>query len=687
MSSEDSAECALNTTECILKAVASILSEVQDQNSEYNWDPVTFAFTAVIGLVALVFAGLTIVQTLLAAGPGRIKSGAYAIGPWARLNTRRLDWVEMRFLTTSYTPVLMESAMWNSEWETVAEPRVTPAGFRMINDDSQDPETLKKGLASYFPATWLALLTSLGLDETSIWKTKSTGADYIPSEFSTVPAYGSVGFIVTLAMILSDGEGRLFIDPESRLPMVQSGSFNLTFRQHPLLGAVGFFEMYDARAILVKRLDPLEIRNRVSHAYGYMDVLAERGEQGTPDRQKYMRWHTMGPRWNYIYEQWSRQVAEELLSECKCKDDEALPSQRCCGPSLQDPWPCCCDFFEHCRGCCPDLGTDGPLYLLTADAPRSPPLLFPHRKARLREKLDLLLLQSRFWTLKASGYLDLDPGPPNKFSKDERHLTEKALSPATKMLHGPAKWFRVGRQAYELCSAFVSGASIEHPDYRNDRQQRQIILQCEISSVDEWLSSFGSLHLCRRMTLAVIGLGIHQMKNGIQHVRADAATAIDRDKFESCALHDKLRDFLQAFQEPNSRSYLFPGPFNYFSLDIPRRPSDAGSDVPSDPYLEMLLDCFPGDYADFKILRGDVYGALVKIRERWETRDAEDGRADTDPDKARRRQVWQQPTENQHPLDDLLIYRAVLVALLYSLATDSSDLVRDEYYQLVVPIM
>ncbi|KAI6768034.1 hypothetical protein HG530_006043 [Fusarium avenaceum] len=236
MASNTKAECLLNTTECVLETIASILSEIQGQNNEYNWDPLTFAFTAIIGVIAIVFAALTAFQAFLAAGPGRTKSGAYAIGPWSQRNYRKFDWAEMRFRTTSSTPILTVESL----------------NFALLEDfkvDSfcshQDPRGLRKGQEDYFPATWLAFLTHLSLDYTNFWKeVKLTGADFIPSEFSAVPAYGSIRFVATLAMILSRGLGRLNIDRESGLPRVRDTRFNLIFRQHPLLGAIGFFEIY-----------------------------------------------------------------------------------------------------------------------------------------------------------------------------------------------------------------------------------------------------------------------------------------------------------------------------------------------------------------------------------------------------------------------------------------------------------
>ncbi|KAL2689468.1 hypothetical protein Neosp_003522 [[Neocosmospora] mangrovei] len=206
--SSKSVECSLNTTECILKTVVSILSEIQDENNEYNWDPLSFAATAVIGVIALFFAALTIGQGLLAAGPGRTKSGAYAIGPWSRLNDGKFDWIEMRYRTVSRTPVLLAKAMLEPSWDQLnflRHQRIHHVPLPKELVALEDPKSLKKSHNDYFPATWLALLTAMDLDETRLWGSKSTGADYLPSDFSTVPAYGSIRFVVTLTIIFARG--------------------------------------------------------------------------------------------------------------------------------------------------------------------------------------------------------------------------------------------------------------------------------------------------------------------------------------------------------------------------------------------------------------------------------------------------------------------------------------------------
>ena len=103
-----------NTTEHILRQLEVILKELRKQHDEYKWDLPSFIVTLVIGIITAVFAAVAIVQALLAAGPGRLESGKYAIGPWSKL-TRRSFGGEVRLRTTSETPVIaFETANWDA---------------------------------------------------------------------------------------------------------------------------------------------------------------------------------------------------------------------------------------------------------------------------------------------------------------------------------------------------------------------------------------------------------------------------------------------------------------------------------------------------------------------------------------------------------------------------------------------
>lgn len=70
--------------------------------------------------------------------------------------------------------------------------RVTPT--------SPVPKVVWKDLHDYCPATWLALVTALSVDDPALWGAKLTGADCTPAELPAVPTYGSIRLIVALAV-------------------------------------------------------------------------------------------------------------------------------------------------------------------------------------------------------------------------------------------------------------------------------------------------------------------------------------------------------------------------------------------------------------------------------------------------------------------------------------------------------
>jgi hypothetical protein len=107
----DGMDCPGNDTECILQAVYDILDAVKDMS---RWDPLTFAFTFIIGIVALLFAASTLFLAGIAASPGQLKSSQSTIGPWSGKTTRRFAWKEMRVRSTAHTPIIVESNLESS---------------------------------------------------------------------------------------------------------------------------------------------------------------------------------------------------------------------------------------------------------------------------------------------------------------------------------------------------------------------------------------------------------------------------------------------------------------------------------------------------------------------------------------------------------------------------------------------
>jgi hypothetical protein len=81
--------CPDNSIHCLLRALLNdnstivLLEQVLKAQQKFNWDPLNFAFTAAIGVLALIVACITVFQSLLAAGPGRRKASRTSIGAFA----------------------------------------------------------------------------------------------------------------------------------------------------------------------------------------------------------------------------------------------------------------------------------------------------------------------------------------------------------------------------------------------------------------------------------------------------------------------------------------------------------------------------------------------------------------------------------------------------------------------------
>ena len=79
-----------------------------ESNNEYSWDPISFAFTAPIGVAAAMLTLLTVWQGILSAGPGRFRARPGAIGAFAKFGESKFSFRELRRLTFAYVPILNE---------------------------------------------------------------------------------------------------------------------------------------------------------------------------------------------------------------------------------------------------------------------------------------------------------------------------------------------------------------------------------------------------------------------------------------------------------------------------------------------------------------------------------------------------------------------------------------------------
>ena len=137
----------VNRTDCLLEAV---LEAIKDHN---RWDVPTISVTSVIGVVALTFAAMTVIQGVLSAGPGQRKCSKAAIGNWSKNTKRRWNLSQFRRDSLAHTPVLTSR---NLNWV-----------FQQRTADLAPYVPKKKGqneTAANFPATWMNLLKYTNLD-------------------------------------------------------------------------------------------------------------------------------------------------------------------------------------------------------------------------------------------------------------------------------------------------------------------------------------------------------------------------------------------------------------------------------------------------------------------------------------------------------------------------------------------
>ncbi|KAK0648404.1 hypothetical protein B0T16DRAFT_408144 [Cercophora newfieldiana] len=224
-----------NSTDCLLRLLLQTISEqAAAEDAKFSWDPITFAFTVVIGLVATLFTLVTIYQATLAAGPGRRKCNNRAIGFWATRTKREWSWNDFNRLSIASTPVLRAEEILQLLKSLKTEEDVpSESGDGKVEPKSPLPA-----------ATWLRFLDCVGLEH-AVRRAKHlelTTADYLTDDLLAVPAYADLGFIAAVAA--ASGAHTFLSGQSTRYPIILGDGFQFDFREHPTLGTIGAFSQY-----------------------------------------------------------------------------------------------------------------------------------------------------------------------------------------------------------------------------------------------------------------------------------------------------------------------------------------------------------------------------------------------------------------------------------------------------------
>jgi hypothetical protein len=240
--------CPDNSIHCLLRellnnnSTAVLLEQLLKAQQGFNWDPLNFAFTAAIGVLALIVACITVFQSLLAAGPGRRKASRTSIGAFAAQTKSRFDRLELSLRTTAQVPFLSYNTLCSisrsDHYEEVTRPRLECT------------------------ASWVNLLERLSLARPVFWETVTSATDYLPADVQAAPASGDVMCLAYLAA-LADEHCIMEPDKSGRFILVRGKQSQLSFRDHPLLGPVALYELYST---------PVESQRRKEVEYARLGI-------------------------------------------------------------------------------------------------------------------------------------------------------------------------------------------------------------------------------------------------------------------------------------------------------------------------------------------------------------------------------------------------------------------------------
>lgn len=284
---------AQNSRRCSVRGAGSPFSGrwlLRTGTREFNWDPLSFAFTVAIGALAFIVACITVFQGLLAAGPGRIKASRRAIGEWSEFSRSRFDYTELRVRSTALVPFIQifpdtgdlpRTLDWGSKstgryadvlgllgdaqksqrrkekmkaiWKRGLSRFHFLSGQPAVNTEGEGSIGSILPSSNSYAASWANLLarlpgsrnyfTAQGPEKKELPKAILCETNYLPGDVAAAVAAGTIQSIITIAAFVGCDE----IDQSNLLPEARGNNIQLSFREHPLLGTVAVAQEFPMR--------------------------------------------------------------------------------------------------------------------------------------------------------------------------------------------------------------------------------------------------------------------------------------------------------------------------------------------------------------------------------------------------------------------------------------------------------
>ncbi|KAF7536877.1 hypothetical protein G7054_g4145 [Neopestalotiopsis clavispora] len=378
-----------NATEYLLGELLKVIKDkIATDDSTTDWDPITFAFTVpvgVFGILATLLAFVTIVQGIFAASPGRRKSSRRVIGKWADIRWTNFHWDELRTTTFVKTPILRANAL--------------SRAIQTRNHKSRDGTSESKTVPTVFTKThvvdvaptqanWLKLFAHFHLDDIEFGEEdlEITATDHIPDELRAVYAYTDIGTMVALGVVA--GAKNLEPEPGSSYPILIGTEIQIEFRQHPVLGTVAAFSKYGSKTSPSRSVD---LDQRLLPALRHSNAEVECNVPEYWDLNDAQFIEDSG--WNdapFIHVTWN--VDDFLRHSDTTFIKEVLHGHKDYEQNC-DPASLCVCRMQWRR-----FGSNSLFWLFAAKTPTDVPTIFPSSHVAVRKTLTTLCLQSRFWS-------------------------------------------------------------------------------------------------------------------------------------------------------------------------------------------------------------------------------------------------------------------------------------------------
>lgn len=295
-----------NATECLLRAI-------YDADSGYNWDPATFAFTAVFTILSIIVAVVALFQTLIAAGPGRLKASERAIGPsqHRRRTKTRYSWEEFRFRTIVDVPVLDTVSILEHDRPSSIDVLGNPPRGEEVLPSQDLPQAVSPEHSVV--AGWSQLLHDLSLLDVN-FRTIECLTDYLPDDIPAAPAWAKVETLLLLCIM----KGCTQLSEESGWIVATGHSAQLSWNMHPTLGPIGVYRMWNVGETAMHTIQ--DVQRMIPTFLGYLYLSGE-----LVFKPFYSRQHDL-PVWFDI--QVLKRFAADAWSQCHHKHDHCRSRRR-----------------------------------------------------------------------------------------------------------------------------------------------------------------------------------------------------------------------------------------------------------------------------------------------------------------------------------------------------------------------